>query len=222
MEKKTTALLLRLVDKGESDRVAFLLTADEGVIAATFRGVRKAKARLRYAARPFSLCEYELGGRENAYIVTGATVIEDLYGLCTSPETFACASIVTEAAEKSSAALDDGTAFVVALKTLKALLFGEASCGLVVAKYLQKITSMSGLTTIPSKKTEYPATPSGVLDRIAYLRLDELGSLDIDGNLVYRAVKLMASRFSSAFGCELKSLGFYSSMFAADGRIRKI
>ncbi|MFR6641213.1 MAG: hypothetical protein ACLUSP_07630 [Christensenellales bacterium] len=64
---------------------------------------------------------------------------------------------------KSSAALDDGTAFVVALKTLKALLFGEASCGLVVAKYLQKITVCRTYDD-SVKKTEYPATPSGVLD----------------------------------------------------------
>lgn len=222
MDKKVTALLLSLRDKGESDRTARLLTADECVITVTFRGVRKAKARLRYAAQPFSLCEYELGGKDGNYVVTGATTIEDLYGLCLSPEPYACASIVAEAAEKSSGAVDSASAFVITLRTLKSILFREASIGLITAKYLQKITSMSGLTTIPPKKTEYPATPSGVLDRIAYLKLDELGSLDVDENLVFRAVKLMKDRFNSVFLCELKSFGFYSSVCAGDGRIKKI
>lgn len=222
MDKKSTALLLSLRDKGESDRIAKLLTADEGVVTVAFRGVRKAKARLRYAAQPFSLCEYELSGKNGNYVVTGATTIEDLYGLCLSPELYACASIVAEAAEKSSEAVDNASAFVIALRSLKAILFREASVGLITAKYLQKITSMSGLTTIPPKKTEYPSSPSGVLDRIAYLRLDELGSLEIDENLVFRAVRLMKDRFESAFLCELNSFGFYASMFAGDGKIKKV
>ncbi len=211
MDKKIVALVLRLTDKGESDRTARLLTADEGVITAAFRGVRKAKARLRYAAQPFSLCEYELSGKGGSLIVTGATTIEDLYGLCAEPETFACASLVAEAAEKSAAALDGAEAFVLALKTLKAILFREADLSLIAAKYLQKVTSASGLTALPPRKTEFADTPSGVLDRIAYLKLDELRTVNADGKLALLAAKLMARRFCSTFGCELNSLGFFAS-----------
>ena len=55
MEFKADALLLRAVDYGENDRMVTLLTAERGKIAASLKGVRKAGARLRFAAQPFVL-----------------------------------------------------------------------------------------------------------------------------------------------------------------------
>ena len=53
MEFKADALLLRAVDYGENDRIATLLTAERGKIGAALKGVRKAGAKLRFAAQPF-------------------------------------------------------------------------------------------------------------------------------------------------------------------------
>ena len=57
MEFKADALLLRAVDYGENDRIATLLTAERGKIGAALKGVRKAGAKLRFAAHPIGFAE---------------------------------------------------------------------------------------------------------------------------------------------------------------------
>ena len=53
MEIKADALLLRAADYGENDKIVTLLTAEYGKIAAAMKGVKKAGAKLRFAAQPF-------------------------------------------------------------------------------------------------------------------------------------------------------------------------
>ena len=59
MEWKADALLLRAADYGESDKMVTLLTADRGKIGAALKGVKKAGAKLRFAAQPFCFAEYQ-------------------------------------------------------------------------------------------------------------------------------------------------------------------
>ena len=82
MEFKADALLLRAVDYGENDRMVTLLTAERGKIAASLKGVRKAGARLRFAAQPFCFAEYVFASRANRNTVTSASLYDGFYALC--------------------------------------------------------------------------------------------------------------------------------------------
>ena len=54
MEFKTDALVLRTVDYGENDKMVTLFAADRGKIGVCMKGVKKANAKLKFAAQPFA------------------------------------------------------------------------------------------------------------------------------------------------------------------------
>ena len=66
MESKVDALVLRTANYGESDKMITLFSLQKGKISAAAKGVRKAKAKLAFAASPFALPNTCLPRAENA------------------------------------------------------------------------------------------------------------------------------------------------------------
>ena len=64
---KVNALMLRAADYGENDKILTLLTAELGKISAGIKGVKKAGAKLKFAAQPFCFAEYILSKRGERY-----------------------------------------------------------------------------------------------------------------------------------------------------------
>ena len=60
MEIKVDALVLRTADFGENDKMLTLFSLQRGKLSAAAKGVRKAGAKLRFAAQPFCFAEYVL------------------------------------------------------------------------------------------------------------------------------------------------------------------
>ena len=209
MDKKLTAILLKASDLKDSDKSVRLFSAEEGVVTAVMHGVRKQKAKLKFASQPFALCRYELNEKSGKYTVTGATPIEDLYSICLEPVSYASACLMLETVDKASASIEPDKLFVVLLKSLKALLLNEVSSALISAKFIQKVLSMSGFVVMPKKNTTSYETPSSLLDYIAYKTLEELRGLSVDRDTEKKAVKLMASRFESVYESRLMSLKIY-------------
>lgn len=81
MECKADALVLRTADYGESDRMLTLFTLQQGKLSAAAKGVRKAAAKLRFAAQPFCFAEYVLAKRGERCTVIGATLTDGFYPL---------------------------------------------------------------------------------------------------------------------------------------------
>ncbi len=212
MDKRLTAILLRATDNKENDKQVRLFTVEEGVITANMRGVKKANARLKFAAQPFAFCEYELNEKRGNYTVTGASVIEDTYALCESVEKFSTASLVSEVIENASLSIDSQALFIVMLKTLKAILYSGGSLMLIVTKFMQKVLSMTGFTATHQKRETYPDTASGLLDRIAFLTLDELSEVDAPQNRIKSAFTIVLHETEKVFETKLKSVKFFLEM----------
>ena len=70
---KVNALMLRATDYLENDKILTLLTAERGKITAGIKGVKKAGAKLKFAAQPFCFAEYILAERGGRYTVTQAS-----------------------------------------------------------------------------------------------------------------------------------------------------
>ena len=102
MEFKTDALLLRAVDYGEYDKIVTLLTADRGKIAAAMKGVKKAGAKLRFAAQPFCFAEYVFAARGGRNTVTSAALHDGFYALCEDVTRYYAAAVVTETCDRLS------------------------------------------------------------------------------------------------------------------------
>ena len=81
MEVKVDALVVRTADYGEADRMLTLFTLQSGKLSAAAKGVRKAKARLNFAAQPFCFAEYVLAQKGERYTVISATLTDGFYGL---------------------------------------------------------------------------------------------------------------------------------------------
>lgn len=99
MEFKADALLLRAVDYGENDKMVTLLTAERGKIGVGMKGVKKAGAKLKFAAQPFCFAEYVLSGRGERYTVISASLHDGFYPLREDVTAYYAAACVCEACD---------------------------------------------------------------------------------------------------------------------------
>lgn len=143
MELITNALVLKSVNYGENDKILTLLTADFGRITATARGVKKAGAKLKFAAQPFCFAQYVLAKSRDRYTVTGCSECESFFELSADINKFYAASAVAEAALALSYEGGDCAHLLsVCVKTLTELCAGDESASLV--RYLLYALKQSG------------------------------------------------------------------------------
>ena len=81
MEVKTDAIVLKAVDYKDNDKILTLFSPALGRITAGAKGVKKAKAKLSFAAQPFCFAEYVLAEKGGRYTVTGAYLHESFLSL---------------------------------------------------------------------------------------------------------------------------------------------
>ena len=133
MEFKTDALLLRAVDYGENDKMATLLTADRGKLGAALKGVKKAGAKLRFAAQPFCFAEYVLAEKNGRHTVISASLHDGFFSLCEDIGTFYAACTVTETCDKLLyEGMPSGELLVAAVGALREMCRGEPAHALIV------------------------------------------------------------------------------------------
>ncbi|MDE7452899.1 MAG: DNA repair protein RecO, partial [Clostridia bacterium] len=98
MDLIVNAVTLKAVDYNENDKILTLLTAERGKITAGIKGVKKAGAKLKFAAQPFCFAEFVLARRGEKYTVINASECESFYDLRTDINKFYAASSAVEAA----------------------------------------------------------------------------------------------------------------------------
>lgn len=173
MEVKVNALMLRANDYGEYDKMITLLTAEEGKISAAIKGVRKAKAKLRFAAQPFCFGEYILAKSGGRYTVIGCTEIESFYDLRCDVEKFYAACAICELA---GAATYEGQPsediFARSVRALSDICLGDEGEQLI--KYLVYVLRQTGYAITACACPACGKTPSG--NRVRF---------DMDGGTFY-------------------------------------
>src|SRR5512139_777880 len=78
---QTEAIVLRLLDYGESDRIVTFCTADFGKIRGIAKGARRSRKRFANALEPFSFSRIRFSRRRPENLA----LIEDCDGLCHFP-----------------------------------------------------------------------------------------------------------------------------------------
>lgn len=126
MDIKTDAIVLQAIDYKDNDKLLTLFTPSLGKITVGARGVKKATAKLAFAAQPFCFAEYVLAEKGGRYTLTGAYLHESFFSLrydivrfyaaCAATEV--CLAILMENEEY------DGL-FIGLIECLKALTLGE-------------------------------------------------------------------------------------------------
>ena len=132
MELKVDALVLRTADYGENDKMLTLFSLQRGKISAAAKGVRKAGAKLRFAAQPFCFAEYVLVKRGERCTVISAANTDGFYALREDIGKFYAAACVCGVCD---ALLYDGIVnealFLYAVNALRAMCDGDAAEALI-------------------------------------------------------------------------------------------
>lgn len=144
MEFKTDALLLRTVNWGEYDKIVTLLTP-QGKIGAAMKGVRRAGAKLNFAAQPFCFAEYVLTERSGRRTVIEASLHDGFYGLHSDLIRLYAAASVTEVCD--AFALEEmpcGPLLVAAVEALEAIGTADGPPVSAVLVFLLKALAFAG------------------------------------------------------------------------------
>ena len=140
---KVNALMLRAVDYHENDKILTLLTAERGKLTAGIKGVKKAGAKLKFAAQPFCFAEYILAERGGRYTVIQASECESFYELRTDICKFYAACAVCEAAIALTYEGDESEEiFSDCVRTLSSMCGGDE--GLTLIAFLLSVLRKSG------------------------------------------------------------------------------
>ena len=135
--------MLRAVDYLENDKILTLLTAERGKLTAGIKGVKKAGAKLKFAAQPFCFAEYILAERGGRYTVTQASECESFYELRTDINKFYAACAVCEAAIALTYEGDDsGEIFSDCVRTLSSMCANDE--GLTLIGFLLAVLRKAG------------------------------------------------------------------------------
>lgn len=96
MDVKTDAIVLQSIDYKDNDKLLTLFTPSLGKITVGARGVKKATAKLAFAAQPFCFAEYVLAEKGGRYTLTGAYLHESFFSLRYDIVRFYAACAATE------------------------------------------------------------------------------------------------------------------------------
>lgn len=145
MDVTTKAVAISATDYKESDKYVLLYSLEYGKISVLARGIRKATAKLRFAADQFCFGNYELAQTGDRFTLKTCEQLESFYSLREDVVTYYAACTIAESLMNyTEEGQSEPTLFVETLKALEAL-----SCGteplLVVLRYLLKFFEIGGI-----------------------------------------------------------------------------
>lgn len=145
MEVTTKAIAINATDYKENDKYVLLYSLEYGKISILARGIRKATAKLRFAADQFCFGNYELAQTGDRYILKTCEQLESFYSLREDIVTYYAACTIAESLMNyTEEGQSEPQLFVETLRALEAL-----SCGtnplLVTLRYMLKFFEIGGL-----------------------------------------------------------------------------
>ena len=96
MEEKESGIVLGAVNFSENDKILNIFTLGKGVVCARIKGVKKAGAKLKFAAEPFCFAEYIFSKNADKRTVIGASLIDSFYPIRENIHKYFCAGAVVE------------------------------------------------------------------------------------------------------------------------------
>ena len=144
MDVTTKALALRATDYKENDKFILLYSLDYGKITVHAKGVRKANAKLKFAADQFCFGQYELAKVDDRFTLKTCDQLESFYSLREDVVVYYSACTIAEClANYTEEGQAEPNVFIETLKALQALSNGVEPL-LVVLRYLLAFMEIEG------------------------------------------------------------------------------
>ena len=189
----TEGIVLRASDYKDYDKLLRLLTPGRGVVTAAIKGVKRPKAKLKYAAQPFSVNEYTLVERNGYHTVTECSPIDAMYAVTYDPDAYAAGSVMLETTEYAVNEIASPYMFAYLLQALGQMAYASAPPYAVCARYLIELLDRMG----------YGRTYGGSIGEIAMADIRDLRAFSSAGR---GEVKKLAAICGECFLHEIKSV----------------
>ena len=106
----------------EYDKIVTLFTAERGKLSAALKGVKRAGAKLKFAAQPFCFAEFVFVEKSGRNTVISASLHDGFYALREDIACYYAAVVLCEACDKLLfEGIESPTLFLAAVRTLEAL-----------------------------------------------------------------------------------------------------
>lgn len=126
MDITVNAINLKGLDYGENDKFCTLYSAQKGKITVILKGVKKAAAKLKFAAMPFCFGEYSLNSNNNRHIVTGCTSDFIFFDINADIDKYYAGCCILECVDQIGVEdVKNPNLFLLTLNVLKALSFEQ-------------------------------------------------------------------------------------------------
>lgn len=169
-------LCIRTIDYKDNDKLITLYCAEKGKITATAKGVKSAKAKLKFCASPFCFGKYQLAAKNGRFTVVGCDVYDGFFSLTTDIESYYCGGCVLEVLDKTAAEGDfSGALFTSALRTLNELCYDckEKGAREVLKRFLKEAVEALGF----GEKEMSLAESSRYFNNVLGVKLNSLNEL---------------------------------------------
>ena len=127
MEEKLNGIVLGGVNYGEGDKILNIFTLEKGKVSARIKGVKKAGAKLKFAAEPFCFAEFVFLSSGGKKTVKTASLIESFYPIRENVVKYFCGATVLEFVKKFFREdMPSAEVFVLIADTLKKIAYGDS------------------------------------------------------------------------------------------------
>ncbi len=146
-EIKENAIVLKVEDSGDYDRILTMLSINRGLIKAKIKGVKKPKAKLSFASFPFALGEYIFVKTGNNFnTVINCNFIDNFSELTYDLNKFYAGSAILEITRLIAKENQSCTGlFVSLLKVLQDLTYTNKNMIALLTKYVLNCLEFCGL-----------------------------------------------------------------------------
>lgn len=155
MSQKIKAIVMKSNDKKEKDASVLLFSLELGKVWATLKGVKMPKAKLKAARGQFAFGEFVLEEGKAGQIITAFECQESFREIAEDVDKFFEASAVLCVLDKLefSNAAERAQVFVLALRTLKSICFGQVKNLYSLNKFFIELFKICGFPLYSDKCT---------------------------------------------------------------------
>lgn len=145
MEEKLSGIVLSGTPYGEGDKILNIFTLEKGSVSARIKGVKKAGAKLKFAAEPFCFAEFVFMKTAERRTVISATLIDSFYPLREDVVKYFCGGTVLDYLRKfCKEEIVSPSVFMLAAETLKTLAYTDKDPRSALGTFLIGALTASG------------------------------------------------------------------------------
>ena len=145
MEEKLSGVVLNSVNYGENDKILSVFTLEKGIISAKIKGVKKARAKLKFASEPFCFAEFIILSSADKKSVVNASLIDSFYPIREDIKKYFAGGSVLEFIKKfAKDSIVSANAFTLLITALKELAYSDENPESVLTRFFIRGLSVVG------------------------------------------------------------------------------